>query len=243
MVRLRSGLIGLLMFFASGMWAQMPSPDREAQEVTIKRIRDLGTAVMSWFTDAVSAAEGRQVDVADYSAISHGALVNLLVPLYTSDVPAKDGWGHRFEFFLPLDNQGLLASSVMLIRSPGREGIFDHDVYLAGAFADDAFDEDIVWADGYFVRWPGRFGSLAPQPFTGTPTTPAESARDRRPTWYPLGVGPEVPAARRACRFPAAAQEEIRGLSELLPQQTPARARQATEAQREGPAQGRKEGG
>ncbi len=177
MASLRNVIIGFLLIFPSATSAQLSSPDQVAQEATIKRIRDLGTAVMSWFTDAVSASDGRQVDVADYSAISHGALVNLLVPLYISDVPTKDGWGRRFEFFLPLDDQGLLASSVVLIRSPGREGIFDHDVYVAGAFADDAFDEDIVWADGYFVRWPGRFGSLAPQPFTTPPATPAGTSQ------------------------------------------------------------------
>ena len=75
---------------------------------------------------------------------------------YMKDVPEFDGWGHPFEFY---KNDNLLANTVMLIRSPGRDGVFTEangsTMYTVEPFEFSNYDEDIVWADGYFIRWPG----------------------------------------------------------------------------------------
>ena len=45
---------------------------------------------------------------------------------------------------------------VMSVRSPGADGRFDGDRYAVGSFDSADANADIVWVDGYFVRWPKR---------------------------------------------------------------------------------------
>lgn len=47
-----------------------------------------------------------------------------------------------------------MAQQVMRIRSPGRDGRFSANDYTVSPFEPTNFDEDIVWTDGYFTRWP-----------------------------------------------------------------------------------------
>lgn len=79
-------------------------------------------------------------------------LAALLVPDYIARVPERDAWGHPLEYFLRTEN--LLAGRVMLIRSPGLDGVFSESSYEFSSFPTTEFDQDIVWADGFFVRWP-----------------------------------------------------------------------------------------
>jgi hypothetical protein len=141
------------------------SADRAAQERTIWDIRNVGTAMFSWLTDQVSAGAAGQSQTAktttirleQYPPISRAELVEILVPDYLQGVPETDGWGHPYEFYLNVADP--LARQVMSIRSPGRDGTFSATDYSVSSFASDDFDEDIVWIDGYFARWP-----QAPQP-------------------------------------------------------------------------------
>ena len=46
---------------------------------------------------------------------------------------------------------------VRLHMEPGRSvppGQFSGDTYTKGSFTSTLYDEDLVWADGYFSRWP-----------------------------------------------------------------------------------------
>lgn len=43
----------------------------------------------------------------------------------------------------------------MATRSPGRDGEFSGDTYTVSQFPGGSYDGDIVWADGFFARWPG----------------------------------------------------------------------------------------
>jgi uncharacterized protein len=142
---------------------QPASTDAEAQKRTVSQIRDVGTAMFSWLTDQVGAAAAGQsqtehvapsTDLKDYAPISHEELTMILVPQYIQKVPETDGWGNRYEFFLNAKDP--MAQQVMSIRSPGRDGKFSAKSYTVTAFDPDDLDEDIVWADGFFVRWPQR---------------------------------------------------------------------------------------
>ncbi len=68
------------------------------------------------------------------------------------EVPEKDGWGHAYQYYLNIKNP--VAPQVMSIRSAGRDGQFSGTEYTVNGFNSDDFDQDIVWSDGYFVRWP-----------------------------------------------------------------------------------------
>jgi hypothetical protein len=44
----------------------------------------------------------------------------------------------------------------MAIRSRGRDFTSPTDVYTVTNFDPTDYDQDIVWADGYMVRWPQK---------------------------------------------------------------------------------------
>jgi TonB family protein len=132
-----------------------------AQKRTIADIRNTGTAMFSWLTDQVGAGAAGQsqmekekppVDLRQYDLISREELVKILVPTYIRTIPETDGWGHPYEYYLAVENP--LGQQVMAIRSPGRDGKFSALDYTVGAFEPGDVDEDIVWVDGFFVRWP-----------------------------------------------------------------------------------------
>lgn len=138
------------------------SPDLEAQRQTIANLRTLGTALYSWLKDHQSRdetwetaeiPEGGTLAIGATLRISHAGLVQLLVPEYLQEVPTVDGWGHDYEVYFDPEHP-FSGSPVMLIRSPGSDGIFAGDSYLVGSFAAEDTREDMVWADGAFIRWP-----------------------------------------------------------------------------------------
>lgn len=140
---------------------ETPRTDLEAQKQTLADISTIGTAMFSWLTDHVGAAAAGQsqvptpatVDLADYREISHINLERLLVPRYIQKIPEVDGWGHPYEFYL---NASSPAKGITSIRSAGRDGVFAGSSYVIGYFDPESFDEDIVWSDGFFVRWPQK---------------------------------------------------------------------------------------
>jgi len=70
-------------------------------------------------------------------------------------VPVQDGWKTPYEFYLRTDTP--LAQQVMAIRSLGRNGKNDGGPsYTVTSFDPTNYDQDIVWADGFFVRWPQK---------------------------------------------------------------------------------------
>lgn len=134
--------------------------DEEAQKRTVQQMRNTGTAMFSWLTDQVGAAAAGQSQVPDDKRVSldqvpllsQDELQQILVPMYIQTVPEKDGWGNPYEYHLNVKDP--LSPNVMSIRSAGRDGRFSADDYTVTAFDPEDFDEDIVWADGFFVRWP-----------------------------------------------------------------------------------------
>ena len=131
--------------------------DQQAQARTAADLRHVGAGMFSWLTDQVGAAAAGQsqvpVDLNNYPVISPGDLESLLVPTYLAEVPELDGWNRSYDFRFNVANP--LAQHIMAARSPGRDGNYAGTSYIAGRFAPDSFDEDLVWADGFTVRWPG----------------------------------------------------------------------------------------
>ena len=158
-------LIELLIVVAIiGLLAAMLIPNlmdalqKTKQKKTMADARLLGGAMMGWLTDNVSAAAaGAQtttVDLAQYKTITPAALTNELVPTYIQDIPPYDGWKRAYDLYL--DTVPPIEQHVMAIRSAGQGGVPSGNTYLAGAFEPTEYDQDIVWVDGFFVRWPQR---------------------------------------------------------------------------------------
>jgi type II secretion system protein G len=158
-------LIELLIVVAIiGLLAAMLIPNlldalqKTKQKKTMADCRLLGGAMMGWLTDHVgAAAAGAQstvVDLGDYVTVTPAVLATELVPTYIQDIPTLDGWKRPYDLYL--DTVPPIERQVMGIRSAGRGGIPAGDTYEAGAFEPTEYDEDIVWVDGFFVRWPQR---------------------------------------------------------------------------------------
>ncbi len=127
------------------------------QKRTMSDIHEVGQSMASWLFDQVGAAaagsSSTTFDLGDYgSTIDAGDLEALLVPMYLGELPSADSWGFGYEYFLK--TAALHADKVMAIRSPGRDGQFEA-TYEFGTFRVTDFDQDLVWADGNFIRWPG----------------------------------------------------------------------------------------
>ena len=130
------------------------------QKRTMADARNTGTAFLSWVTDQASAAAAGATtfDGALYSlTLGYSGMLTILHPsstfFYMQEVPQNDGWRHAFTFAWSGDP---LASQVIAIASGGRDGPLSGALgsYTVGPFTPTAYDQDIIWADGFFVRWP-----------------------------------------------------------------------------------------
>jgi general secretion pathway protein G len=160
-------LIELLIVVAIiGLLAAMLIPNlldamqKAKQKKTMADARLLGGSMMAWLTDQASAGAAganAQVDMDLYSPVDADTLASLLVPTYIQALPGLDGWKKPYSLYL--DTVPPHDLNVMGIRSAGRGNVFETDVYTAGAFEPTDYEQDIVWVDGFFVRWPQRLGT------------------------------------------------------------------------------------
>jgi len=133
------------------------------QKRTMADMRNTGTAWLSWVTDQVSAAaaggtvktwDGGKYDtvVSDLSETLHPTSTFF----YMSEIPSLDGWKNPFLYAWSGD---VLGAQVLAIGSAGRDGkdnpIASFTTESIGPFTPTNYDENIIWADGFFVRWPG----------------------------------------------------------------------------------------
>ena len=128
------------------------------QKRTVADMRNTGTAMFSWLTDQVGAAaagsSATQVNLGDYTPSDASAVATVLVPQYTQSVPVKDGW--KKDYFYWLETTNVLQQHVMAIASGGRDASTPSGQYDVQGFDPTDYDQDIVWADGFFVRWPQK---------------------------------------------------------------------------------------
>lgn len=130
------------------------------QKRTVSDARNTGTAWMSWLTDQVGAASAGSAQTYDGTAhtqVDYGVIFEYLHPnnnfFYMQEVPDVDGWGFPFLYAL---NYDLVQSQVLMICSGGRGGGLAtcNASWSVMPFLATDYNQDIVWADGYFVRWP-----------------------------------------------------------------------------------------
>ena len=139
----------------------LDSLQKAKQRSTVAEIRSVGQAWFSWLTDEVSAAAAGSTQTFAFSSLSEPLEASELFDMlfesntmfYIRDVPTRDGWGHPLEYAW---SGSPLSARVMGIRSLGRDGLPgpSGDPYTLGPFTASRYDEDIVWLDGFFVRYP-----------------------------------------------------------------------------------------
>jgi hypothetical protein len=149
--------------------AAAPDDPLREQRGTVEAIRSTGMAMVLYVgaqtlagnppSPAAQPGTSDATDPAtrfDWSAcpsVSYDQAVTLLGPYVEPErLPRVDGWGHAMELCVRQEGSG----PVVGIRSPGRDGRFEGAAYEVGPFEPTDFDRDLVWLDGYFVRWPQR---------------------------------------------------------------------------------------
>ena len=157
-------LIELLIVIAIiGIIAAMLIPNlldamqKAKQKRTLADMRITGTAMFAWLSDQVGAAAAGQgtteIDLdTDYEPMVLEDVRSLLVPQYIETIPQKDGWKTDYQYFL--NTTQMLQPHVMAIGSGGRDRNALSGKYTAEGFDPTDYDQDILWADGFFVRWP-----------------------------------------------------------------------------------------
>ena len=76
------------------------------------------------------------------------------MPQYLQSVPEKDGWKKDYQYWM--NTTDVLSRKVLAVRSGGRDGTATISKYTVAGFDPTDYDQDIVWADGFFVRWPQK---------------------------------------------------------------------------------------
>jgi prepilin-type N-terminal cleavage/methylation domain-containing protein len=158
-------LIELLIVIAIiGILAAMLIPNlldalqKAKQKKTVADMRIAGTAMFSWLSDQVGAAAAggavTALDLSDYDEIDTADLKTLLVPLYIESLQDLDGWKRPYTFYCDVADPH--SRHVLGIASGGRDGTSAGPTYTVGGFDPTDYDQDIVWTDGFFARWPQK---------------------------------------------------------------------------------------
>lgn len=137
---------------------------KSKQKRTVADMRNLGTAWFSWLTDQMSAAAaGAATHTYNFSNLTEELTADDLFSslyisaemFYTRDVPEHDGWARLYDYRWSGNPS---STPVVGIRSLGRDGVEGPNgsggVYTMGPFLTSDYDQDIVWADGFFVVYP-----------------------------------------------------------------------------------------
>jgi type II secretion system protein G len=139
----------------------LDSLQKAKQKRTVADVRNTGTALMAWLTDiAQASAAGRQASK-NYTLptkVDYDDITTFLETRYIQKVPERDAWKNDYSWYLAATP--LSADTVMAIGSGGNKG----DYTLSGSVTVTAFDptdyeQDILWGDGFFIRWPQKLSS------------------------------------------------------------------------------------
>lgn len=145
----------------------LDSLQKAKQKRTMGDMRDGGTAWFAWLTDQYGAAAAAGQTAQTYTLptdYTFTAAEADLEPQYIQELPFADAWGTPMGYCRVAAANLLSAQNVMAIRSSGRDG--DGTTAAAcgasitgGAFDPTDYDQDLIWADGFFVRYPQKVSS------------------------------------------------------------------------------------
>jgi type II secretion system protein G len=129
------------------------------QKRTVADERSMVTAFMSLITDLSSAAAAGQTTSAVYdvtkggmAGTTPGRVEQLLVTRYIQQLPALDGWKNDFEFYM---GATITSAQLFAVASGGRDGVIDQgNAFVVTSFTPTDYEQDIVFADGFAVRFP-----------------------------------------------------------------------------------------
>ena len=155
--RAASAIFVLWLGLCATVSAQEPTETGPLSE-TVTQVREIGVAMFRWSEDNAGGvfemASADFVDLSDIDIITADDLEPLLVPRYLPTLNRVDSWGRQLEFRMTRSSDG----AKLAVRSGGTDQALSPTRYEIGPFAatDTDAGHDIVWINGYYVRWPTR---------------------------------------------------------------------------------------
>lgn len=120
------------------------------QKRTVADMKSVGTAVFMYATDHDNRFP-----------LTEEEMRSSLVPQYLQSVPTADGWKNPYRYACLREVPGSEGCESVRFSSAGRDGVFESEDYYPPdpvAFEPTDYDRDIVWQDGFFIRYPGTPG-------------------------------------------------------------------------------------
>jgi len=140
--------------------------NKAKQKKDMSTIRNTGEAWFSWYTDlfAGAAAAGQATTISMPATYDAANLATDLVPQYIQDLKEQDAWGSLFQFCREAALTDVMATaagsaSIGMIGA-GRAQAFTENCGAAVTptiFEPTLYTEDLVWADGIFLRYPAKY--------------------------------------------------------------------------------------
>jgi hypothetical protein len=136
---------------------------RVLQQITIFEETIIGWLWIQWLPQALAPAPaplpGTVVDLSLYEQISAAELRAVLAPfVFVSGVPDLDPWGHPWDYYFDPDPP--FEVPLVAIRTRGRDGVAEGDVYTMGTFPALDFGRDVVVADLVEFQYPAGWEEL-----------------------------------------------------------------------------------
>ena len=158
-------VVAIIMLIASILIPHLINAVHKAkQRRSMADLDSVGKAWMSWVTDQVGAASAgaaKTYETDGFVNVTYAELFNYLHPsstfFYMDRIPDVDGWGSMIAFYR---NPAIASDNQVMICSSARDGVLDacdptEPIEIGPFYATD-FDQDIIWADGFFLRWPEK---------------------------------------------------------------------------------------
>ena len=122
---------------------------RSKQKRTMADIRSIATSWEARATDTnkYNAAGGLSLPTV---TVSVSGLSAIIAPTYMKKLPAKDGWGNAWMFYVDQAmGSTTLSAQTYVIRSKGKDGVADS----APGGAMTNFDADLIYSNGSFIQY------------------------------------------------------------------------------------------
>lgn len=145
----------------------MDALQKARQKRTMADLRGFGTAWMAWMTDqhgAASAGAAKAYPTGNLQPMDYVTLLSYVRPtdtfFYAQFVPQIDAWGGEIAYRLGFEgNTPVNVFACAPARDRTRHQCPANTNVQVEAYLSTDYDQDIIWADGYFLRWPDGLGS------------------------------------------------------------------------------------
>lgn len=129
----------------------------EARFRTLQDLTVVNGGFFGWYIEQTGSLPPEwnlpEVDITRYQPISRDDLRAEFAP-HGARVPITDGWGETFDYYLDLTVEPPVLPPFFAVRSRGRGGVADAEIYPSATYPPNDRDRDVVLAEAQFLYYP-----------------------------------------------------------------------------------------